>query len=231
MKKVFPLLLPMALALWGAPFEIASAAGSLRAEMARLSRQHGFPVGGLEVLGEETAQVPAGTLLDRIKSMLQGYNFVLVEDGNGGVRRLYVTSAKQLAADSPQQHVVYLQRHGRQQVISAVLTGSAGNSIQTQLIVDTGANHVVLPVSMIAALGLDENGLEEGWSQTANGRVRARFGQLRELRLGSATARDVAVSFIADDRLGGAQLLGMSFLGRFEVTLDPRAARLVLVEK
>ena len=38
----------------------------------------------------------------------------------------------------------------------------------------------------------------------------------------------MAVTFIDDDRLGGAMLLGMSFLGRYRLTIDDAANRIVL---
>ncbi len=43
--------------------------------------------------------------------------------------------------------------------------------------------------------------------------------------------RDVAVSFIDDERLGGIMLLGMSYLGRYGLTIDDDNNLITLVRK
>ena len=52
------------------------------------------------------------------------------------------------------------------------------------------------------------------------------LASLRSVRVGDAEARDVAVTFVEDGQLGGKQLLGMSFLGRFRMTFDGRTGAL-----
>lgn len=81
---------------------------------------------------------------------------------------------------------------------------------------------------MIARLGFPPEALQDGWAQTANGRVPIKLATLPRLALGPLRARDVAVSFIADERLDGQALLGMSFLERFRFTLDDEADQLIL---
>ena len=68
-------------------------------------------------------------------------------------------------------------------------------------------------------------------ANTANGQVPVRVGKLQQVRIGNAKAREVAVGFIADDKMGNNYLLGMSFLNRFRVTIDDDANRLTLLAK
>jgi len=95
--------------------------------------------------------------------------------------------------------------------------------------VDTGASTVVLPKSMIGRLGFTQGELREGWTQTANGRVRTRMGTLRSVDVGSASAQGVTVTFLVNNRLSGAKLPGMSFLQRFRMTIDDANNRIILI--
>ena len=97
--------------------------------------------------------------------------------------------------------------------------------------VDTGASTVVLPQSMIGRLGFAVGELRDGWTQTANGRVRAKVGKLQSIAVGTAMAQDVTVTFLEDNRLNGAKLLGMSFLQRFRITIDDANRRIILVSE
>jgi len=97
--------------------------------------------------------------------------------------------------------------------------------------VDTGATTLVLPSSRIAELGFTAQDLRKGTSQTASGVVPMQLGRLRHVRIGGVSAADVEVSFIADDKLSGNQLLGMSFLQRFKMTIDDANNELILLAK
>ena len=96
------------------------------------------------------------------------------------------------------------------------------------MIVDTGASTIVLPSSLIARLGFDPDALASGIMETANRRVPGKKAVLASAEIGEAVERDVAVTFIDDSRLGGTMLLGMSFLGRFRMTIDDADNRITL---
>ncbi|MCK7578290.1 MAG: retroviral-like aspartic protease family protein [Chromatiales bacterium] len=99
------------------------------------------------------------------------------------------------------------------------------------MLVDTGADRVVLPISLISSLGLSPDALQPQQVQTANGAVDARIGRLAAIWVGSKRVEDVEVAFIDDQRLGGTSLLGMSLLGRFRLTIDDEKNQLTLVPK
>jgi aspartyl protease family protein len=126
---------------------------------------------------------------------------------------------------------VKTERRGRQHVVEAELVGPNGARHMVRLVVDTGASTVVLPSSMIAPLGFRVEKLEEDEAETANGTVDVKMGTLRSVRVGQAKVSDVSVGFIEDEQIGDQHLLGMSFLGRFRLTIDDKTDRVVLLPR
>ncbi len=55
-----------------------------------------------------------------------------------------------------------------------------------------------------------------------------KLGKLNSVQVGHAHVRDVAVGFIEDEKIGEQHLLGMSFLGRFRLTIDDEGNRIIL---
>ncbi|WP_110643441.1 TIGR02281 family clan AA aspartic protease [Salinicola sp. CPA57] len=85
-----------------------------------------------------------------------------------------------------------------------------------RFLIDTGATYVSLSRSLADALGLSRG--QEVTFATANGRVKGRLTTLDSVRLGGLMARQVPGSIhagIDDDVV----LLGMSFLGRFDIQI------------
>jgi aspartyl protease family protein len=87
----------------------------------------------------------------------------------------------------------------------------------------------VLPASLSSALGFRRADLQDGWTQTASGRVPIKRGFLPSVKIGEATAQNVEVSFIADELLGTQKILGMSFLRNFRMSLDDKNNELILL--
>jgi clan AA aspartic protease (TIGR02281 family) len=112
--------------------------------------------------------------------------------------------------------------------VTLTLEGANGRRVQRLLLVDTGADYVVLPSSLIGQLGLAPEGLRQQQVQTANGPTDAALGTLPAVWLKDQRIAGIEVAFIEDSRLGGNALLGMSLLGRFRVTIDDEQGRLVL---
>jgi aspartyl protease family protein len=216
-----------ALACLAAP---ANAAG-LRDQIGDLASAHGFAVTGLERLGDAPGKPAEGDPRAQIKSLLQGFNYVLLASSTGDIEKLLISSAKRPAGEGVRGAQVTTTRRGNHHVVKAVLIGPTGARRTASLMVDTGASTVVLPKSMSRSLGFRDADLRGGWSQTANGRVRTRQGRLHSVQVGRASVQDVAVNFVDDKSLGGNMLLGMSFLGRFRVTFDDENRRLILISK
>jgi len=130
---------------------------------------------------------------------------------------------------TPGRHAIKTTRRGVHHQVTAKLVGPNDAMRRVSLIVDTGATAIVLPESMMGPLGFEDAMLKKGFSNTANGKVGVKRGTLRSVMVGDVEARDVLVSFIADDRVGGTRLLGMSFLNRFRFSIDDTKNELTLL--
>ncbi len=201
----------------------------LRAQVESLASRHGFAVVGLDRLEAAPAKALAGDGLDRhLRTVLGDYNYLLVHASDGSVRKLRILGLK---SPAPPRHSVRTTRRGSHHLVETVLVGPKGERQTFSLILDTGASLVVLPSSTIEALGFRREELETGTANTANGPVPIRLGTLRQVWIGQARVDQVAVGFVADDKIGERYLLGMSFLNHFRVTIDDRANRLTLLPR
>ncbi|CAI8773896.1 MULTISPECIES: retropepsin-like aspartic protease family protein [Methylococcus] len=221
------LLACMIVGLWPAAAEAAGLADQLQG----LATESGFAIEGLERLSDEPARRAEGSFKDRLQTLLQGYNYVLVESRPGNIERLVITGIARSGGRPPPSSTIPTLRVGAHHQVEALLVGPNGVPQTVSVLVDTGASTVVLPTSMITSLGFDAERLSAGISQTASGRVRTKTGVLPSVTVGPASAENVPVSFIADKRLNGAMLLGMSFLNRFRVTIDDEHNEIVLLAK
>jgi aspartyl protease family protein len=206
----------------------ASGSGSLRNALDALATSHGIAVQGLETVEDEPAPPVIGTPQRRIEAMLSDYSYMLVRKPGGGVEALVIMGRKTRVVPPPDDITVETSRRGAHHIVMGVLAGPGGDEVTVPLIVDTGASTIVLPSSLIERLGFVPEDLTDGIMETANRRVAGKKAVLASAAIGETVERDVAVTFIDDDRLGGAMLLGMSFLGRYRLTIDDAANRIVL---
>jgi aspartyl protease family protein len=220
----------------------SDAVENLRDQLRDLARLQGFEIRGLDLVTSGPARVAPGDLRIQIKRMLADYNFVVIENGTGDIRKViilarggddteYQDQSVIHTATAPGEHVIPARRRGSHQLVEAVLVGPGQATQSVLLMIDTGASTVVLPQSMIAQLGFAVEELRDGWSQTANGRVRTKVGKLHSVAVGTALSQDVAVVFLEDSRLNGVRLLGMSFLKHFRMTIDDANSRIILVNE
>lgn len=204
-------------------------------ELERLAKTHGFVVSGLEQTAESLGRAEGDALYPQLRRLLENFDHVIIQGPKGSVERVIVLGEKVPfeppppalpAADSgggsdgSGDIVIATERRGAQHVVRVSLAGKDGAKIQRELHVDTGADYLVLPLSLVEELGIDKGALEERAMQTANGKVEARIGTLPALWLGESRIDDVATAFLEDDKLGSSGLLGMSVLGRYKVTID-----------
>jgi clan AA aspartic protease (TIGR02281 family) len=95
-------------------------------------------------------------------------------------------------------------------------------------VIDTGATSVSLTRRFAQRLGLDLSRARAVPIQTASGNDVALHTRVARIDLGGAIAEDLDVTILNGD-LGEADgLLGLSFLGRFKMTLDPKKGHLEL---
>ncbi len=212
------------------------AATTLQDQLRELAEQRGFVIEGLGRLGDEPAGNGngEGSVQDQIRHLLQGYNYVVTQTRPGVTGKIRIISRRgENAASKGSASSAYVQtkRVGAHHQVDVVMVGPNSVARTLPLMVDTGASTLVLPTSMMAELGFTPEDLREGTSQTASGTVPVKIGLLRSVRIDSVSADNVEVSFIADSKLSGSRLLGMSFLQRFKMTIDDAANELSLMAK
>lgn len=228
LAPVLALLILVVLA-WAEPAAAQGTGGDLRSQVEALASREGFAVSGLNRLGEAPARPATEESPSRqIEELLKGYNYIIVHDAGGGIGELRILNPRSETGPMPQRGSVKSERQGSHHTVEAELVGPTGKKRKVRLVVDTGASTVVLPSSMIEPLGFKEEELEEGEAETANGTVKVMMGTLQSVKVDRAKANDVSVGFIADERIGNQHLLGMSFLGRFRLTIDDKTNRIVL---
>lgn len=202
-----------------------------------LARQQGFTLKGKERLLPATIRPPLGPAAQQIQSLLEDYDYALVHSANGAVRRLIIIGQKRAAPPPPpepsagaeEENVITTRRKGQHHLVPVELFGPDGKSQATELLVDTGASLVVLPLSYAGTLGLDSESFEARELQTAKGKLNARIGRLPQLRLGRDLISDVEAAFVEDTLLGDNPLLGMNIIGRYVFILDDERNELTLI--
>lgn len=107
------------------------------------------------------------------------------------------------------------------------------NSIEVNLMVDTGASLVVISKDTATRLGIDVHGggFPSGNTILADGRkVKALFITLHSVKVGNAEVKDVQAAVLESVGEQHDGLLGMSFLENFIVAIDGKSKNLILEE-
>jgi clan AA aspartic protease (TIGR02281 family) len=214
-------------------------------ELERLMQAHGFTMkpADLESTRDIRARAEGEALIPRLRVLLEDFDHIIVQGPGGGVERVLILGEKvpyvppavdpgpetaQAGPGAAGDIVLDTQRKGTSHAVTLTLEGGNGRRVQRVLLLDTGADYVVLPTSLIGPLSIPPDSLRPQSVQTANGTVDAQIGQLAAVWLADRRIADVDAAFIEDARLGGSALLGMSVLSRFKVTLDDDANQVVL---
>ena len=217
-------------------------------ELERLSAIHGFRVVGIQATAAAVGRANSDELYPRLRRLLEDFDYVIVRASSGGIDRVIVLGEKvpfvpvppmvvgadEGASTGPGASgdiVIETQRRGTQHAVSVSLEGQGGKRMSRSLLIDTGADFVVLPASLVSGLGVAPNTLKERDMQTANGQVKARVGGIPAIWIGQHRIPNVQVAFIEDDKLGNSGLLGMSVLSRYTMTIDDEAGSLRLADK
>ncbi len=227
-RCVFAAAATAVLALSGSVY--AAEPPSLRAQIEALAAQHGVRLIGRDRIEQSPARPAPAQPGPALRRLLSDYNFAIIRDANGKIETVTVSGRKRPAPDMSRRVAVKTERRGASHYLNAVIVGRRPVRVSVQFLIDTGASMVVLPVSMAKTLGYRDSDLVEVVLQTANGEARGWSGVLKTVEVGRAIAHDVAVAFVEDERLGRNRLLGMSFLGRFVVTIDDAASVMSLGE-
>ena len=182
-----------------------------------LAEHHGFELRGVEKAGASYQSEGSGEVGKKVQRLLADFNHVVIHNDDGSIEKVIIL--KQKAANT-NQIVLDTKRKGNHHIVQATIVGHESRQFDVSFLVDTGADFVVLPETMIADLGIDPESLEEQQLQTANGSTKARIGQLQAVILGGELIKGVKVAFLEDAQLGGVMLLGMNVLRQYRMTID-----------
>ncbi|MBF8254173.1 MAG: aspartyl protease-like protein [Deltaproteobacteria bacterium] len=122
--------------------------------------------------------------------------------------------------------VVPIQTNGSSVIVPVVLN----RTVQTNMILDTGASFTVVSHQLAGRLGLKST--RRVSLVTANGTVGAPMAPLGSLKVGDAEAANLTVviqDFSTIPTLGG--LLGLDFLSRYHTSIDSRRQLLILAPR
>lgn len=200
---------------------------SLADQIDDLAFQNNFEIDGLELTDSQPPQRVSGNVRKQVKRLLAGFNYVTILSVDDSIERVIILGEKQIF---PRGTILHTQRKGKNHAIDGRITGINGKEIDLSLVIDTGADYLVLPKSMMESLGVDPDTTETRKLQTANGLIESNISQLKTLQIGNELIPDVEAAFIEDEQLGDAKLLGMNVLKRYRFTLDDRQQTVTLIK-
>ena len=213
-------------------------ADNLKDQLDKLSRNQNISIKNTDLIQPAAPIKVSGSIEEQLKQLLVDYNYVQLSNSQGNIEKIIIMSVKRYDHSKPVSVTevpgknadpsVKTTRNGYHHMVQTELSGPNGAKINLSLLVDTGATTVVLPASFKAKLGFNDHNLESGISETANGRIETLQGTLKSVTVGNASAKDVEVSFLSDDKLQNSGLLGMSFLGRFQLMFDDAQNQITL---
>jgi len=190
----------------------------LYSQIKSLAGQHHFVVIGLDEIGDEEVIHAEGSVQQQIALLMTHFNHIIIRNDKAGIERLIIVNKK--TANNLGRNVVPIVTRNNHYFINASIKGTDNTWIDIELLIDTGANSVVLPVSMMNELKLSKKDMEQSQLQTVNGKVNAYTGLLPAMEVGNEIVENIAVAFVEDKLMGDHSLLGMSFLGLYRISID-----------
>jgi clan AA aspartic protease (TIGR02281 family) len=194
-----------------------------------LAEQHNLLILGIDKTIDAEAVISNGSLPVMIKRLLSDFNYMEERDEKGDLLKVNIIGQKGTPAENPFSTLVDTEEEGGHHKIKVGLTGTNGVRHDVMLLVDTGADVVVLEEAMIDVLQLDRKKMTKQVVKTANGETEALKGKIPVVEIKNQKEKMIDAAFLSKDKLGGQQLLGMSMLGKFKITLDDLNGEMLLI--
>jgi aspartyl protease family protein len=201
----------------------------LYGQIESLQNQMKIQVVGLDNIGDEPKVRARGSLEQQLERALSSYNHVITRDLKGKIEKVVIINKKQKTDTN--RIMLPTRYEGGHFLVSLSVSGSGTYWETVEMIIDTGADLMVLPHSMIAKLGIEEGALSPRTMQTANGSVDAKVGKLHGVRIEGEHLENVDAAFVDDVLLNHKSLLGMSALGRYKLVIDNESREVMLIKK
>ncbi len=201
----------------------------LLSQIESLQSRMNIQIIGLEKIDIDEIIHVRGSPEQQLQQMLRSYNYIISRTKKGKIEKVVIIDKKQ---QNVNDRIVLPARYEDGHFVVSLSVSGNGKFWETlDMIIDTGADLIVLPKSMIDKLGLVDGALTERKMQTANGTVDAKIGALKEVRIPGEVLNDVTVAFIDDRLLANKSLLGMSALGRYKLVIDNQSRMVTLFKQ
>lgn len=217
------------IAAFNAQAEEVDYGDDLYGQIEALQNQMAIQIVGLDNIGDEPKVRARGSLEQQLEKALASYNHVISRNPKGKIEKVVIIDRKQ-KSDSG-RIILPTRSEGGHLLVSLTISGSGAYWEKVEMIVDTGADLIVLPESMIVKLGIAEDTLTPRIMQTANGKADAKVGKLHSVRIEGETLENVEAAFVDDALLNNKALLGMSALGRYKLVIDHESRSVTLIKK
>lgn len=201
----------------------------LLSQLESLESRMNIQIIGLEKIDIDEKVHARGSPEQQLRQMLRSYNYVISRTNKGKIEKIVIIDKKQ---PNVNDRIVLPARYEDGHFVVSLSVSGNGKFWETlDMIIDTGADLIVLPKSMIDKLGIADGALTERKMQTANGTVDAKIGALKEVRIPGEVLNDVTAAFIDDQLLANKSLLGMSALGRYKLVIDNKTQLVTLFKQ
>jgi aspartyl protease family protein len=207
----------------------AQEADDLYSQIQALQNQTNIQVIGLERIQNEDKVMTHGSPEQQLQQLLAPFNHITSRNAKGQIDRIVIINKKQKTEGN--RIVLPTSTQGKHLLVSVAISGNGSIWQNLDMLIDTGSDLVVLPESMIDQLGIGNSTFKRRTIQTANGMVEAKLVLLQALKIAGETVENVEAAFIADRLLGKNSLLGMSLLGRYQITIDDQAQTITLFKR
>jgi aspartyl protease family protein len=201
----------------------------LYSQILSLQSQTAIQIIGMERIENEPKVVTRGNTEQQIQQLFASYNHIVSRNTKGQIERIVIVN--KIQKHEVERIVLHPSHQGNHMIVPVSISGDGRVWQTVDMLIDTGADLVVLPESLINQLGLGEKPFTKANIQTANGMVEAKITQLQELKIAGESVENVQTAFVPDSLLGGNKLLGMSVLGRYQLTIDDQDKTITLFKK
>lgn len=201
----------------------------LYGQIESLQSRMNIRINGLEKIGNEQKVRANGSLEQQLKQALAPYNHIITQGADGQIEQVIILNKKQKTGAAG---IVLPTRYEDGHYLVSIAVSGNGKFWETlDMLIDTGADFIVLPESMIAGLGMTNATFTTRKIQTANGEIDAKVAPLQEVKIAGETLTNVDAAFIDDRLLGNNKLLGMNALGHYKVIIDNQAQSITLFKR
>lgn len=198
-------------------------------QLLSIQAQMNIKIIGLERIQNEEKIKTRGSLSQQTEQLLASFNHIVSRNNKGEIERIVIINKKQKS--EVESIVLPTHQQGNHFIVSVDLSGNGETWQTVDMVIDTGADLVVLPESMIASLGLTHQTFTQQNMQTANGTTKAKITHLNTVKIAGESLEQVQVAFIADALLGTNKLLGMSALNRYQINIDDKSQLVTLIKR